>query len=161
MYITVSDSQVMCTGSTKYFTNLQTSKRYDMLALEQKLQQQMPTLPINLPTLWMDLLQQVQSWSGPLKKYHEVVSLQHEPICTYYLLPPVNLWKTHCYIHQQINKFSTVFCYRDENELTARTRKGMTSIMINVDLTPRALKNPTDPSTESKTSTTPERPSKT
>lgn len=37
----------------------------------------------------------------------------------------------------------------------------MTSIMINVDLTPKALKNPTDPRTESKTMITPERPSST
>lgn len=58
-------------------------------------------------------------------------------------------------------KFSTIPITVAENKLTARTRKGMTSIMINVDLTPRTLKNPTDPSTESKTSTTPERPSKT
>uniref|UniRef100_A0A2P2KIF1 Uncharacterized protein n=1 Tax=Rhizophora mucronata TaxID=61149 RepID=A0A2P2KIF1_RHIMU len=44
---------------------------------------------------------------------------------------------------------------------TAKTRKGMTSIIINVDSTPIALKNPTDPMTESITSTTPERPSRT
>lgn len=43
-------------------------------------------------------------------------------------------------------------------ELTARTRKGMTSIMISVDFTPMALKNPTDPRTESMTSITPARP---
>lgn len=46
-------------------------------------------------------------------------------------------------------------------ELTARTRNGITSIMIRVDFTPRALKNPTDPRTESMTSTTPDRPSST
>ena len=46
-------------------------------------------------------------------------------------------------------------------KLTAKTRKGMTSMMINVDLTPMALKNPTDPRTESRTSKTPERPSNT
>lgn len=34
----------------------------------------------------------------------------------------------------------------------------MTSIIISVDFTPTALKNPTDPSTESKTSITPESP---
>lgn len=45
--------------------------------------------------------------------------------------------------------------------LTARTRKGITSIMIRVDLTPIALKKPTDPSTDNMTSTTPERPSNT
>jgi hypothetical protein len=45
--------------------------------------------------------------------------------------------------------------------LTAKTRKGMTSIMISVDFIPRALKNPTDPRTESITSKTPERPSNT
>lgn len=33
--------------------------------------------------------------------------------------------------------------------------------MINVDLTPMALKNPADPRTESMTSTTPDRPSNT
>ena len=32
-----------------------------------------------------------------------------------------------------------------KNGLTAKTRKGITPIMINVDLTPIALKNPTDP----------------
>ena len=48
-----------------------------------------------------------------------------------------------------------------EKQLTAKTRKGMTSMMINVDLTPMALKNPTDPRTESRTSKTPERPSNT
>jgi hypothetical protein len=37
----------------------------------------------------------------------------------------------------------------------------MTSMMINVDLTPTALKNPTDERTESITSKTPERPSST
>lgn len=37
----------------------------------------------------------------------------------------------------------------------------MTSMMINVDLTPRALKSPTEPRTESITSTTPDRPSST
>lgn len=47
------------------------------------------------------------------------------------------------------------------NKLTAKTRKGITSIIINVDLTPMALKTPTDPRTESMTSITPERPSKT
>lgn len=45
-----------------------------------------------------------------------------------------------------------------EPELTARTRKGITSIMMSVDFTPIALKNPTDPRTESITSITPERP---
>lgn len=45
--------------------------------------------------------------------------------------------------------------------LTAKTRKGMTSIMIRVDFTPTALKNPTDPRTESMTRNTPERPSNT
>lgn len=35
----------------------------------------------------------------------------------------------------------------------------MTSIMIRVDFTPMALKNPTDPRTESMTSITPDRPS--
>lgn len=35
----------------------------------------------------------------------------------------------------------------------------MTSMMINVDLTPRALKSPTELRTESITSTTPDRPS--
>ena len=48
-----------------------------------------------------------------------------------------------------------------EKQLTAKTRKGMTSMMINVDLTPIALKTPTDPRTESRTSKTPERPSNT
>lgn len=42
--------------------------------------------------------------------------------------------------------------------LTANTRKGMTSMMISVDFTPMALKNPTDPRTDSMTSITPERP---
>lgn len=51
--------------------------------------------------------------------------------------------------------------YRLFEELTARTRNGMTSIIIRVDLTPMALKNPTDPRTESMTRTTPERPSNT
>lgn len=37
----------------------------------------------------------------------------------------------------------------------------MTSIMINVDLIPTALKNPTDPRTESTTSMTPDKPSRT
>lgn len=46
-------------------------------------------------------------------------------------------------------------------ELTARTRKGITSIMIRVDFTPTALKKPTDPRTDSITRTTPERPSST
>lgn len=46
-------------------------------------------------------------------------------------------------------------------ELTAKTRKGMTSIIISVDFTPIALKNPTDPRTESMTRITPERPSNT
>lgn len=45
--------------------------------------------------------------------------------------------------------------------LTAKTRKGMTSIIISVDFTPIALKTPTDPRTESMTSITPERPSNT
>lgn len=45
--------------------------------------------------------------------------------------------------------------------LTARTRNGITSIIIRVDFTPMALKNPTDPRTDSMTSTTPERPSNT
>uniref|UniRef100_A0A7C8ZWA3 Uncharacterized protein n=1 Tax=Opuntia streptacantha TaxID=393608 RepID=A0A7C8ZWA3_OPUST len=44
---------------------------------------------------------------------------------------------------------------------TAKTRKGMTSIMIRVDFTPTELKNPTDPSTESMTKMTPESPSST
>lgn len=46
----------------------------------------------------------------------------------------------------------------NSEKLTARTRNGMTSIIINVDLTPRALKSPTEPRTESITRTTPERP---
>lgn len=50
---------------------------------------------------------------------------------------------------------------RMKAELTARTRKGITSIMIRVDLTPIALKKPTDPRTDNMTSTTPERPSNT
>lgn len=45
--------------------------------------------------------------------------------------------------------------------LTAKTKKGITSIMISVDFTPKALKNPTEPRTESITSKTPERPSNT
>lgn len=45
--------------------------------------------------------------------------------------------------------------------LTARTRNGITSIIIRVDLTPMALKKPTDPRTDSMTRTTPERPSNT
>jgi hypothetical protein len=45
--------------------------------------------------------------------------------------------------------------------LTARTRNGITSIMISVDFTPIALKNPTDPRTENMTSITPKRPSNT
>lgn len=44
---------------------------------------------------------------------------------------------------------------------TAKTRKGITSIMMRVDFTPMALKNPIDPTTESKTRTTPDKPSKT
>ena len=46
-------------------------------------------------------------------------------------------------------------------KLTANTRKGMTSMMISVDFTPMALKNPTDPRTDNMTSITPERPSNT
>lgn len=46
-------------------------------------------------------------------------------------------------------------------DLTAKTRNGMTSTIISVDLTPIALKKPTDPRTESMTSTTPERPNNT
>ena len=46
-------------------------------------------------------------------------------------------------------------------KLTAKTRKGITSIMMRVDFTPMALKNPTDPRTESITTTTPERPNNT
>lgn len=48
-----------------------------------------------------------------------------------------------------------------EIQLTAKTRKGMTSIIMRVDFTPTALKKPTDPRTESITSITPERPSNT
>ena len=48
-----------------------------------------------------------------------------------------------------------------KKKLTANTRKGMTSMIINVDFTPMALKNPTDPRTESMTSITPDRPSST
>jgi hypothetical protein len=58
-------------------------------------------------------------------------------------------------------KYSTNTTLAARTELTAKTRKGMTSIIINVDLTPTALKNPTDPRTESITRTTPERPSNT
>lgn len=46
-------------------------------------------------------------------------------------------------------------------ELTAKTKKGMTSIMISVDLIPRALKKPTDPRTETMTTKTPDKPSRT
>lgn len=46
-------------------------------------------------------------------------------------------------------------------QLTAKTRNGITSMIISVDLTPMALKNPTDPRTESKTTMTPLRPSMT
>lgn len=45
--------------------------------------------------------------------------------------------------------------------LTAKTRNGMTSIMINVDFTPKALKKPAEPRTERMTMKTPARPSET
>lgn len=48
-----------------------------------------------------------------------------------------------------------------QNELTAKTRKGITSIIMRVDFIPMALKNPTDPTTDSITTTTPDRPSST
>lgn len=48
-----------------------------------------------------------------------------------------------------------------KSKLTARTRNGITSIMIRVDFTPRALKMATDPRTDSITRITPERPSNT
>jgi len=48
-----------------------------------------------------------------------------------------------------------------KRKLTARTRNGITSMMIRVDFTPRALKIPTDPRTDSMTRITPERPSNT
>lgn len=44
-------------------------------------------------------------------------------------------------------------------ELTAKTKNGITSIMISVDLIPIALKNPADPRTERITTTIPEKPS--
>ena len=52
------------------------------------------------------------------------------------------------------------YCAGDR-KLTASTRKGITSIMIRVDFTPIALKNPIDPKTESITRTTPDKPSST
>lgn len=52
-------------------------------------------------------------------------------------------------------------CVSGVEELTARTRNGITSIMIRVDFTPRTLKSPTDPRTDNMTRTTPERPSNT
>ena len=43
--------------------------------------------------------------------------------------------------HQESNRIQRKL----KNELTAKTWKGITPILINVDLTPEALKNPTDP----------------
>jgi hypothetical protein len=51
--------------------------------------------------------------------------------------------------------------FTSKRKLTASTRNGITSMMIRVDFTPRALKIPTDPRTDSMTRITPERPSNT
>jgi hypothetical protein len=43
-------------------------------------------------------------------------------------------------------------------ELTAKTRKGITSAIIRVDFTPNILKKPTDPRTDNATIATPAKP---